>query len=151
MEDNINKLQQYYDKYRDSLDEIIDYSEKELDKMILAIASGAFGISFSLISFLIPFTTAKCKLVLIIGWFVLCFCIIIKISCQIISKRIAERTIKDIDDLSVSQSEEENYSILRTKIIKRQKFINIVNGISTLLLMIGIVLILIFVMLNIKI
>ncbi|MBP1646539.1 MAG: hypothetical protein H6Q16_2117 [Bacteroidetes bacterium] len=134
-------MSDYSDEYRDKIQEIVSKSEDDFDKKILTIASGALAISFSFISFLVSIN--NCKWLLIIGWFLLIICIFTNLFSHLSSKRNAQKTIEDLDN-----GKPEDEDNVRCNIIKRNKRINLINLLSVIFLLVGVLLIIIFAAIN---
>lgn len=139
-------MKEYYEGYRKLLQVVVDKSEEEFEKKLIYIAAGALGLSFTFISDIVNIATSELLYILIVGWVSLIGCICLNLTSHILSKNKANKTISDIDEFILSDNNDD--TILRKKIHKRNKNTDCANYITIGMLILGIICIVLFVSYN---
>ncbi len=121
--------------YYEQLVNAYSHSSAQFDKMIILIASGSLGISFTFITELVDLTTACYLWLLITSWIILA----IVIFCSLISHLLSARAIND-----------ELESVLKPKnsVNKKNSLLKCLNIIMIVLILIALVFLIVFISLN---
>lgn len=128
-------------EYRLSLLAQKSKSDDDFEKYITFIASGALGLSVVFMDKISPLKESKFIWIIAVGWVVLAITLFINLLSHYLSSKY---TTKSIDDIDVNKT----YNTIVENINSRNKVIDILNLISIISLGIGILLILIFTIIN---
>lgn len=128
-------------EYRLSVLEQKSKSDDDFEKYITFIASGSLGLTITFIDKISPLNESIFIWVIAIGWVFLAFTLFVNLLSHFLSSKYNEKTVQDIDD-------EIDYEVLISKIDSRNKIISRLNLSSIILLGLGIILILIYAIIN---
>lgn len=124
---------------REALQRIKDKCEDDFEKLITYICSGSLALTFTFIEKIVPFKYSISLWLLITGWVLLVWTLLINLASHYYSKHLIDKTIDDIDN---------DIPDLHLIIAKRNKSINRVNISTIATLILGILLIFCFVSVN---
>lgn len=128
-------------EYRLSVLEQKSKSDDDFEKYITFIASGALGLTITFIDKISPLNESIAIWVIATGWVLLALTLFINLLSHFLSSKYNEQTIQDIDD-------EIEYDVLINRIDGRNKTISCLNLSTIILLGLGIILILIYTIIN---
>ena len=132
---------QEWKEYRLSLLEQKSKSDDDFEKYITFIASGGLGLTITFINEISPLGESKHVYLIIAGWILLTFTLLINLFSHFLSSRNNEKTVQDIDD-------EIDYYKLVENINQRNNNIFYLNLSSIIFLGFGIISIIIYVSIN---
>lgn len=135
-------VKDYYNKYRELLQTVVDKSENAFEKKLIYLAAGALGLSFTFISDIVDITKSTLLWMLITGWVLLIGCLCINLLSHMSAKKKANKTIDDIDEFILKNSDDD--TDLVNKINKRNRFTDAINYTTIFMLITGICCIIIF-------
>lgn len=127
-------------EYRKSILEAKSKSDDDFEKYITLISSGGLGLTIAYINDIIPIKESVGSWVLFIGWIMLCATLFINLLSHYKSSINNEKTIAEIEELG--------YEELSKNIDSRNKTIRCLNLISIITVGIGLLLIIIFTIVN---
>lgn len=128
-------------EYRKSLLEQKSKSDDDFEKYITFIASGALGLTLTILNKITPIDFAVYIWLVATGWVLLALTLLINLLSHFLSSKYTNKSIDEID-------ENIDYASLKEKLHKRNKIINNLNSGSIFLLIAGVMFILIYVILN---
>lgn len=117
-------------------------SEDDFEKYITLIASGALGLSLTLIDKIVPIESATYKCILITGWVFFSLTLLSSLLSHFFSKRFSEKTINEVD-------KDVDYDTIVKNIESRNSVIEGFNIFSIFTIVMGIFSIVLFVSINI--
>jgi len=123
-----------------SLESIINKSTDDFEKQLSFISAGALALSITFMDKLVVnLSQSSCRWLLVTGWALLAFTLILNLISHLISAHLHNKTLKEI---------QENDDSYYAKAHKRNKRISFVNYISIITLILGLFSIIIFSSLN---
>ncbi|WP_337967217.1 hypothetical protein [uncultured Flavobacterium sp.] len=135
------RIEQEWNEFRTAVYETKSKSQDDFEKYINLIGSGGLGLTIAFFDKIVQINIAIYLILIVIGWFLLAFTLLINLISHYKSIQYSDRTISEIND--------KEYDEILTNVGKRNKTINILNGISLFSLISGVSLIILFVILNI--
>jgi len=127
-------------EYRKSILESKSKSDDDFEKYITLISSGGLGVTIAYINDIIPIKESVGSWVLFLGWIMLCTTLFLNLLSHHKSSICNEKTIDEIDELE--------YEELSDNIDSRNKIIRCLNLASIITVGIGLLLIIIFTIIN---
>ena len=128
-------------EFKKSVFEIKSKSQDDFEKYINFIASGGLGLTIAFFDKIVQIEIAIYLWIIVLGWILLAFTLLINLSSHYKSVKFSELTISEIND--------KNYDAIFTNVEKRNKTINVLNIISLTSLICGVSSIILFVTFNI--
>ncbi|MCX2681060.1 hypothetical protein OOZ15_13995 [Galbibacter sp. EGI 63066] len=138
-EEEINE----WKEYRRSILEEKSKSDDDFEKYITYISSGALGLTMTFFDKISPLEKSISLWIIATGWIALAITLFVNLLSHYLSSRYNEKTVQDLDS-NIS------YEKLSCNIDRRNNKISILNLASIILLGLGILLILIFSILNLS-
>lgn len=135
-----SKKEDWKEKYRESVLEEKNKSDDDFEKYITYISSGGLALTVTFIDKISPLETSKQIWIIALGWVFLTFTLFINLLSHYLSSRYNEKTANEVYD--------EPFAVLSNNIECRNKIISCLNLSSIISLGIGILLILIFIIIN---
>lgn len=129
------------EKYLEQLYKIYDSSIVTLDKNILYISSSALGLSLTFLKNIIDTSSIKCFFILSVSWVLLTLSILL-------SLLLHKNSIKLINYLIVNVYQQKEGEDLNAK--KMRKNAELLNAVAIWFLITGILLLVVFVLINLK-
>lgn len=133
-------MQDYLKEYKLELQKVYEKSQDAFEKQLSFISAGALGFSMLFVEKVIPeFVKSKCRILIISSWLLLALTLVINLLSHHLSARNNYKTLEDIDN--------DEYDT--DKVTGRIKIINIINLLTIISLLMGILLFIIYIVLNI--
>jgi len=127
-------------EYRKSILEVKSKSDDDFEKYITLISSGGLGVTIAYINDIIPIKESVGSWVLFLGWIMLCTTLFLNLLSHYKSSINNEKTIDEIDELE--------YEELTNNIDSRNKTIRCLNLLSIITVGMGLLLVIIFTIIN---
>jgi hypothetical protein len=131
-----------WNEFRNSVYETKSKSQDDFEKYINVLASGGLAITIAFFDKIVDIHKSTYIFLIIIGWVLLVTTLLTNLISHYLSISYAQKTINEIN--------EKKYDDVFTNVKKRNKCINILNGLSIGTLITGIVSIIIFVTINLS-
>ena len=145
MENNVNQnsfniLSDELKEYKREVEKYYEKSQESFEKQLSFVSAGSLGFSMFFVEKIVEvFNKSHCKLIIIISWFLLGGTLIVNLISHLLSSRNNYKTLKEIQS--------NKYDFVKTT--NRIKVINWLNWITIGSLLLGILLFIIYVLLNI--
>lgn len=132
MDEDSKQLREEYLKQREKYDSQLTQQSNFLDKYLLTISTGSFGLSFAFIDKIVK-VTMKAPEVLVVSWIMFALSIISSLLSFIFSKRAFKKAIDDLDNNYENPTYKFDISFqnLQTKTFNVFSFIFLIIGFST--------------------
>ena len=131
-----------WNEFRNSVYETKSKSQDDFEKYINVLASGGLAITIAFFDKIVDIHKSNYIFLIILGWVLLVTTLLANLISHYLSISYAQKTIDEIN--------EKKYDDVFTNVKKRNKCINILNGLSISTLITGIVSIIIFVTINLS-
>jgi len=140
MTKNIDELDKVDEEHLKNLQKAADYSYAAFDKNLLYITSGALGLSVAFIDNIIDVSYAQYKYMLITAWVLFTLSILISLILHLFNSSQLDKAIENYyyqNDLNEQK-----------RIAWHDIVINVFNWISTIITILGIIILIIFISIN---
>lgn len=137
-------LSEILSQYRDILNGIVKESERFLEKWIMNICSGVLAISTAIIPLCLGENKITHSILLISSWIFLVVGLVVCLISHFVAKYAAQNIISYLDDVH----REKDIDCINCKIIRRNKFIDSLNILCVVLVLLGLVILCAFMYIN---
>lgn len=128
-------------EFSKSVYEIKSKSQDDFEKYINLIASGGLGLTIAFFDKIVQIDIAICLWIIVLGWFLLAFTLLMNLLSHFKSVKFSELTISEINN--------KDYDAVFINVERRNKIIDTLNSISLASLITGVLSIILFVTINI--